>query len=61
MSPLEYRDSLRFEEARRLLSDGIPVSQIAEQVGFRDASYSSGYIKREQVSASELSMPFYAA
>jgi AraC-like DNA-binding protein len=39
MSPLEYRDSLRFEEARRLLSDGIPVSQIAEQVGFCDASY----------------------
>ena len=39
MSPLEYRDSLRFEEARRLYSGGMTIAEAAEAVGFCDASY----------------------
>ena len=39
MTPVEYRDSLRFEEARRLYVSGMPMTQIAERVGFCDASY----------------------
>jgi len=39
MTPVEYRDSLRFEEAKRLYASGMSMVQIAEQVGFCDASY----------------------
>ncbi|MBR5445918.1 MAG: helix-turn-helix domain-containing protein [Clostridia bacterium] len=39
MTPLEYRDSLRFEEAKRLYAGGMSMTQIAERVGFCDASY----------------------
>ena len=39
MTPVEYRNSLRFEEARRLYASGMPMMQIAERVGFCDASY----------------------
>ena len=39
MTPVEYRDCLRFEEAKRLYAGGISMVQIAEQVGFCDASY----------------------
>ncbi len=39
MTPLEYRDHLRFTEARFLLSCGMTVTKTAEQVGFCDASY----------------------
>lgn len=39
MTPVEYRDSLRFEEAKRLYAGGMSMVQIAEQVGFCDASY----------------------
>jgi len=39
MSPIAYRDSLRFEEALRLRASGAMMTEIAEQVGFCDASY----------------------
>lgn len=39
MTPVEYRDSLRFDEAKRLYANGMSMVQIAEQVGFCDASY----------------------
>ncbi|MBQ7982331.1 MAG: helix-turn-helix transcriptional regulator [Clostridia bacterium] len=39
MSPLEYRDQLRFTEAEFLLSCGMTVTKTAEQVGYCDASY----------------------
>lgn len=39
MTPVEYRDFLRFEEAERLRAQGVSVARIAEQVGFCDASY----------------------
>ena len=39
MSPLEYRDQLRFAEAKFLLSCGMTVTKAAEQIGFCDASY----------------------
>jgi len=39
MAPLEYRDSLRFDEAERLYTDGRTMTDIAEQLGFCDASY----------------------
>ena len=39
MTPVEYRDCLRFEEAKRLYANGMSMVQIAEQVGFCDASY----------------------
>lgn len=39
MSPLEYRDQLRFTEVKFLLSCGKTVTKAAEQVGFCDASY----------------------
>ena len=39
MTPLEYRDHLRFTEAKFLLSCGMTVTKTAEQVGFCDASY----------------------
>jgi len=39
MTPLEYRDSLRFAEAHRLRASGMTITQAAESVGFCDASY----------------------
>ncbi len=39
MSPVAYRDSLRFAEVRQLLETGITLTQAAEQTGFWDASH----------------------
>lgn len=47
MSPLEYRNSLRFEEVRRLRRMGLSVGEIAEQCGFCDAAYLRRLFRRE--------------
>jgi len=39
MTPIAYRDSLRFAEVRRLLETGITLTKAAELTGFWDASY----------------------
>ncbi|MCI8387678.1 MAG: helix-turn-helix transcriptional regulator [Clostridiales bacterium] len=39
MSPIEYRNQLRFSEARRLYSEGLGLQEIAEVLGFSDAGY----------------------
>lgn len=39
MSPIQYRDDIRFQMARQLYSQGMSVSEIAEKVGFCDVSY----------------------
>lgn len=39
MSPIDYRNELRFEEARRLYAANMGMQQIAEAVGFSDAHY----------------------
>ncbi len=41
MTPMEYLERVRMEEARRLLEEGLPVVRVAEQVGFQDALYFS--------------------
>ena len=46
MSPLEYRDSVRFEKAEKLYSDGFTVTRIADELGFCDASYLRRLYKR---------------
>jgi len=46
MAPLEYRDSLRFEEAEKMFSDGMTMTRIAEELGFCDASYLRRLYKR---------------
>ena len=58
MTPLEYRDHLRFTEAKFLLSCGMTVTKAAEQVGFCDASYLRRiYKKRTGHALSEDSLP----
>lgn len=47
MSPIEYRNRLRFEEVRRLRHQGCTVNQIAEICGFCDAAYLRRLFKRE--------------
>lgn len=39
MSPLQYRNELRFREARELWLKGLSTQSIAERVGFCDAGY----------------------
>lgn len=39
MTPIAYRDSLRFTEVRRLLETGMTLTKAAELTGFWDASY----------------------
>lgn len=39
MTPVEYRDDLRFREARKMYAQGISISEIAEDLGFCDVSY----------------------
>lgn len=38
-SPVEYRNRLRFDEARRLFQQGVGTQEIAERTGFCDAGY----------------------
>ena len=39
VSPIVYRNDLRFREVRRMCSEGVSLSKAAEAVGFCDASY----------------------
>ncbi|MFY8215498.1 MAG: AraC family transcriptional regulator [Chthoniobacterales bacterium] len=46
LSLREYRDALRIEEAKRLLSTGKRVTDVAELVGFADLNYFSRWFKK---------------
>lgn len=46
MSPIEYRNRLRFAEARRLYTEGLSIQEIAVSLGFTDASYFTKLYKR---------------
>lgn len=45
-SPIQYRNELRFSEARRLYSEGATVNEIANELGFFDAGYFSKMYKK---------------
>ena len=45
-SPIQYRNELRFAEARRLYSEGATVNEIANELGFFDAGYFSKMYKK---------------
>lgn len=46
MSPIDYRNELRFEQARRLYRMNMSMQQIAEAVGFGDAQYLAKLYRR---------------
>ena len=46
MTPIEYRNQLRFSEARRMYADGRSIQYIASALGFADASYFTKLYKR---------------
>lgn len=47
MSPIEYRNRLRFTEARKLfMNEHLNIQEIAEQLGFSDASYFTKLYKK---------------
>ncbi|MBE6613283.1 MAG: AraC family transcriptional regulator [Ruminococcaceae bacterium] len=46
MSPIEYRNNLRFDEAKRLYAEGRSIQEIAVTLGFADASYFTKLYKR---------------
>ena len=46
MSPIEYRNELRFEKARQLYVSNMGMQQIAEEVGFFDAHYLAKLYKK---------------
>jgi AraC-like DNA-binding protein len=46
MSPVEYRNELRFSEAKKLYRDGFTLQEISERLGFYDASYFSRIYKK---------------
>lgn len=46
-SPITYRNSLRFAEARKLYREGLTMKAIAERLGFCDENYLSKLYKRE--------------
>ena len=45
-SPIQYRNELRFAEARRLYSEGSTINEIADELGFFDAGYFSKMYKK---------------
>ena len=45
-SPIQYRNELRFAEARRLYLEGATMSEIAGEIGFFDAGYFSKMYKK---------------
>ena len=45
-SPIEYRNELRFAEARRMYADGCTVQDIAASLGFFDAGYFAKIYKK---------------
>ncbi len=47
MSPIEYRNNLRFAEAKRMYQEGYRSEYIADNLGFCDASYMLKIYKRE--------------
>ena len=47
ISPIEYRNQLRFAEARRLCREGLSMKAIAEELGFCDENYLSRLYRRE--------------
>ncbi len=47
MSPIEFRNSIRFNEARMLKKLGLSVSEIADLCGFCDAAYLRRIFKRD--------------
>ena len=46
MSPLDYRNELRLNEAKRMYQKNYNLQEIAEKVGFNDAGYLSKVYKR---------------
>ncbi len=46
MSPIEYRNELRFTEAKNLYRNGHSVQEISEKLGFYDVSYFSRIYKK---------------
>ena len=47
LSPISYRNSLRFAEAKKLYREGLTMKAIAEQLGFCDEHYLSKIYIRE--------------
>ena len=45
-SPIQYRNELRFAEARKLYSEGATINEIADELGFFDAGYFSKMYKK---------------
>lgn len=45
-SPLEYRNELRFAKARKMHAEGCSMQEIADSIGFFDASYFSKLYKK---------------
>lgn len=39
VSPIEFRDSIRFEETKRMITRGMPADEASEKNGFCDAGY----------------------
>lgn len=46
MSPIEYRNELRFSEARNLYRNGLTMQEISDRLGFYDVSYFSRLYKK---------------
>jgi AraC-like DNA-binding protein len=46
MTPHQYLTAVRLREARRLLAEGLPVSQVCAAVGFDSVSSFKGLFKR---------------
>ncbi len=47
LSPIEYRNQLRFAEAKRLYQNGLSTQQICEKLGFCDVGYLLKLYKRK--------------
>lgn len=47
MSPISYRNKLRFQEARRLYGEGYNIQQISEALGFCNANYFTRLYKKD--------------
>ena len=46
ISPIDYRNEIRFRKAKQLYQKNYTLQEIAEKVGFSDASYLSKMYKR---------------
>ena len=55
ISPIEYRDNIRLEEAKRMILQGSSVKETAEAMGFPDMfTFSKKFKKHFQVSPSKI-------